>query len=110
MKAKEVLKILNITRPTLSKYVKDGLISVDSVVNGHYNYNEESVQALLVNQEPTKKSAGEFQDLVDSIEDILQVMVEIANLIAPLGQVSQSAVTRLKTAYNRIMKYKERTQ
>ena len=47
MKAKDVLEKLNITRPTLTKYVKQGLIKVDSVVNGQYNYNEESVLHLL---------------------------------------------------------------
>ena len=30
MKAKEVLQILNITRPTLCKYVKEGKIKVDA--------------------------------------------------------------------------------
>jgi len=34
MKAKEVLKILNITRPTLSKYVKYGTIKVLATHNG----------------------------------------------------------------------------
>ena len=47
MKAKEVLKLLDITRPTLCKYVKQGLIKVDSCINGQYRYNKESVYALL---------------------------------------------------------------
>ena len=49
MKAKEVLTVLNITRPTLCKYVKQGLIKVDAVINGQYRYNKESVEALLQN-------------------------------------------------------------
>ena len=49
MKAKEVLKILDITRPTLSKYVKQGLIKVDATINGQYRYNDESVYYLLKN-------------------------------------------------------------
>lgn len=49
MRAKEVLKILGITRPTLCKYVKQGLIKIDSVVNGQYRYNKDSVMALLKN-------------------------------------------------------------
>lgn len=49
MKAKEVMKILDITRPTLCKYVKQGLIKIDSVINGQYRYNEESVLKLLNN-------------------------------------------------------------
>ena len=47
MKAKDVLKMLNITRPTLTKYVKENKIKVDSVINGHYVYNDESVYSLI---------------------------------------------------------------
>lgn len=47
MKAKEVLKILNITRPTLSKYVKDGTIKVLATHNGQHVYDDESVYAFI---------------------------------------------------------------
>jgi predicted site-specific integrase-resolvase len=47
MKAKEVMQLLEISRPTLCKYVKQGLIKVDSCINGQYRYNRESVHALL---------------------------------------------------------------
>ena len=47
MKAKDVLKILNVTRPTLSRYVKDGIIKVDSTYGGKHNYNAESVYAFV---------------------------------------------------------------
>jgi len=50
MKAKQVLEVLQITRPTLSKYVKQGLIKIDSCINGQYRYNRESVYNLLHNQ------------------------------------------------------------
>lgn len=43
MKAKEVLKILKITRPTLTKYVKMGKIRVTEKINGFYDYNEDDV-------------------------------------------------------------------
>lgn len=43
MKANKVLKILNITRPTLVKYVKDGTIRTTTLPNGTYNYNDEDV-------------------------------------------------------------------
>lgn len=49
MKAKEVMEILKITRPTLCKYVKQGLVKVDAVINSRYRYNSESVYALLNN-------------------------------------------------------------
>jgi len=47
MKSKEVLKLLKITRPTLTKYVKTGIISVTKNSNGQYNYNDNSVYSLL---------------------------------------------------------------
>lgn len=47
MKAKEVMKLLDISRPTLYRYVKQGLIKVDAEINGHYRYNAESVYTLL---------------------------------------------------------------
>ncbi len=47
MKAKEVMNLLKISKPTLYKYVKQGLIKIDSNINGKYRYNEESVKALL---------------------------------------------------------------
>ena len=47
MKCKEVLKVLQVTRPTLCKYVKQGLVKVDAQINGQYIYNEESVYQLI---------------------------------------------------------------
>lgn len=47
MKAKEVLKILQITRPTLTKYVKDGTIKTISCHNGQYIYDDESVYSFI---------------------------------------------------------------
>lgn len=48
MKAKEVLKILNVSRLTLHNYVRQGKIKLDTVVNSrHYEYNAESVYALI---------------------------------------------------------------
>ena len=49
MKAAEVMKLLDITRPTLCKYVKEGKIKTDACVNGQYRYNKESVYALIKN-------------------------------------------------------------
>lgn len=46
-KAKEVMEILDISRQTLSTYVKQGLIKIDTVINGKYRYNKESVLNLV---------------------------------------------------------------
>lgn len=43
MKSSKVLKILNISRQTLVKYVKNGDIRVVMQTNKQYDYNEEDV-------------------------------------------------------------------
>lgn len=47
MTAKEVLRILQITRPTLTKYVKEGKIKVTVKGNGRYDYDADSVYKML---------------------------------------------------------------
>ena len=47
MKAADVMKVLDITRQTLCRYVKNGKILIDSKINGQYRYNRNSVLALL---------------------------------------------------------------
>lgn len=50
MKANEVLKRLNITRPTLTKYVKSGAIKAELQPNGQYDYDPDSVDLFLHHQ------------------------------------------------------------
>jgi len=57
MKAKEVLKLLKITRPTLCKYVKTGLIKTKTLPSKQYIYDEESVFKLL-DKNLTRSSVG----------------------------------------------------
>lgn len=47
MKSNEVLRILQITRPTLTTYVKKGLIRVNVMKSGRYDYDEASVYEFL---------------------------------------------------------------
>lgn len=47
LKAKDVMRLLNITRPTLCKYLKTGKITAVNKINGQYMYNAESVYKLL---------------------------------------------------------------
>ena len=47
MKAKDVLRILQITRPTLTKYVKEGKLKVTTKGNGRYDYDADSVYKML---------------------------------------------------------------
>jgi len=50
MKSAEVLKLLKISRQTLTAYVKTGKILVTKMPNGYYNYNDESVYKFLNNE------------------------------------------------------------
>jgi predicted site-specific integrase-resolvase len=43
LKAKEVLNLLKVTRPTLTKYVKTGIIKIVELPNGQYDYDDNSV-------------------------------------------------------------------
>jgi len=47
MKSKEILKLLKISRITLSTYVKKGYIKVTKLPNGYYNYDDNSVYDFL---------------------------------------------------------------
>lgn len=47
MTAAEVLRILQITRPTLTKYVKEGKLKVIVKGNGRYDYDADSVYKML---------------------------------------------------------------
>lgn len=47
MTAAEVLRILQITRPTLSKYVREGRLKVTVKGNGRYDYDADSVYRML---------------------------------------------------------------
>ena len=48
MKSKEFLKLLQISRPTLTKYVKKGWIKTQTLPNGHYNYNDDDVYKMMM--------------------------------------------------------------
>lgn len=77
MKAKEVLKILKITRPTLTKYVKSGKIKVVQLPNGTYEYNEDDVlklggftaerQAVVYARVSTQKQKKDLQNQISNI-------------------------------------------
>jgi predicted site-specific integrase-resolvase len=47
MKTSEVLRLLQISRPTLMRYRASGLINATPLPNGYYNYDEASVYQLL---------------------------------------------------------------
>lgn len=54
MKAKEVMKILGITRTSLHNYIARGWIRYETMPNGYYNYNDEDVYAFIGNKKQKK--------------------------------------------------------
>ena len=83
MKAKEVLKILCISRPTLTKYVKTGVIKATLQANGDYNYDEESVLAKSGIDTTLRKciiyGRVSTQKQKKDLENQLQILTEFAN-------------------------------
>ena len=55
MKSKEVLELLQISRPTLTKYVKSGRIRVEVMKNGRYDYDKDSVYKRIILREKWAK-------------------------------------------------------
>ena len=52
MKAEQVLKLLKITRPTLCSYVRDNKIKATKLLNGYYDYDDDSVYQFLGQPNP----------------------------------------------------------
>lgn len=79
VKSKEVLEILKITRPTLTKYVKEEMIHVTEMPNKRYNYNDEDVYKIF-NKEIIRRtvvyarvsSQKQKKDLANQIELLKQ--------------------------------------
>jgi predicted site-specific integrase-resolvase len=79
MKSKEVLNLLQITRPTLSKYLSLGWIEGKKLKNGLYDYSYESIQKFL-NKNINRKiiiyarvsTSNQKKDLENQIEFLKQ--------------------------------------
>ena len=79
MKSKEVLKLLKVTRQTLCRYVKSGIIRVETQVNGDYNYNADDVYKLIYKDKPRKSvlyarvsSSNQKKDLENQLDTLRQ--------------------------------------
>lgn len=79
MKAKQVLSLLRVTRATLCRYVKQGVVKVRLLPNKDYDYDEESVYKLL-NKNVSRQNviyarvstAKQKQDLENQIDIVKQ--------------------------------------
>ena len=91
MKAGEVLKLLRISRPTLTKYVKAGLIKVTILKNGRYDYDSESVYAFL-NKNVQRKTVIYARVSTSKQKKDLQNQVELLKNYAAMNGLQIGAV------------------
>ena len=82
MKSKDVLKLLGVTRVTLTSYVKSGKIKVTKLGNGFYDYDDTSVFAFLksdprinviYSRVSTYKQKNDLARQIDSIIDYCNI-------------------------------------
>ena len=104
MFSKDALRILQVTRPTLTKYVKTGIIRVHVMPNGHYDYNEEDVYKFLNKKEKRKTyiyarvaTPKQKSDLKNQIQQLKQFCLAngytvngVFSRIVPVASTSKS--------------------
>ena len=81
LKSKDVLKILKISRVTLSKYVKEKKIRVKKLPNGYYDYNEDDVYGFIGEEYKrknviyarvsTNKQRNDLENQIDNIKTFM---------------------------------------
>jgi predicted site-specific integrase-resolvase len=81
MKSAEVLKLLNITRVTLSSYVKLGKIKVIKKGNGCYDYDEDSIYAFLNITKPKQERVNVIYCRVSTYKQKNDLANQITNII-----------------------------
>lgn len=82
MKSGEVLKLLKITRPTLTKYVKEKKILVKELPNGFYDYDEDSVLKaanISTERDSVVYARVSTQKQKKDLEKQIQIITEYAN-------------------------------
>jgi putative resolvase len=77
MKAYEVLNLLRVSRPTLTNYVKQGIINVVKLPNGRYDYDEKTVYGFINKDIPRKNilyarvsRRKQKKDLINQIQSL----------------------------------------
>lgn len=87
MKSSEVIKILNISRPTLCNYIKSGKIKATKLGNGYYDYDDESVYKFINKPLPTSNDRiniiycrvstyKQKNDLSNQITDLIKYCID----------------------------------
>lgn len=93
MKANKVIKLLQITRPTLCSYVKKGIVKATELPNGYYEYDDDSIYKLM---------GIEKRDVV--VYGRVSTDAQKSNLDRQINELIQFANSR---GYNIIKTYKD---
>jgi predicted site-specific integrase-resolvase len=117
MKAKQVLQLLKITRPTLTKYIKLGKLKVIPLPNNFYDYDDDSVYALM-NKDAVKKNVvyarvstseqmNEISIQIDKIRDYCSKHeIEINDVFSDVSSGSSLDRRGLKEMMDEIIQHK----
>ena len=101
MKSNKVLKILKITRPTLTKYVKNGTINAILLPNGQYDYDENSVLSFAGLDPNNRKCAIYARVSTQKQKNDLQNQIErIRNFANKNGYVVESVYQDIASGLN----------
>lgn len=81
MKAKDVLNILNISRPTLKRYREKGILKATLLPTGHYDFDEDSVYLLKNKNEPRINVIYARVSTCKQKKDLANQIIELKNFM-----------------------------
>lgn len=100
MKAKEVMQVLRISRSTLHVYITEGKLTGTKLPNGQYDYNAESVYAILNKDVPRKtyiyarvSTASQRADLTNQINILKEFCFSNGYVISGVYQDIASGIS-----------------
>ena len=110
MKCSDVLKTLKVTRQTLCRYVKEGVIKVTKLASGRYDYDKESVFKFL-NKENERKNviygrvstAKQKVDLDNRINDLKKFCLNSSIIIHDEYKDVGSGISFDRKEFNRLL-------
>lgn len=110
MKCSDVLKTLKVTRQTLCRYVKDGVIKVNKLASGRYDYDKESVFKFL-NKESERKNviygrvstAKQKADLDNQMNDLKKFCINSSIIIHDEYKDVGSGINFDRKEFNRLL-------
>lgn len=116
MKSSEVLKYLNVTRVTLSRYVKLGKIKVVKLDNGYYDYDQSDVlkikgvserKNVIYSRVSTKKQKPDLDNQVKFLKSFCsQEHVKVDHVFADISSGMNLDRRHLKELLDLVFDYK----